>query len=123
MLKYLLKSLSYTVIRMQSTPQLALIYVTAPSKQEANTIAAALLEHKLAACVNILEGVSSVYTWEGKTNSDIETLLIIKSRASLLKRIETKVKELHSYKVPEVIGTPILGGSEDYLKWVMDNTV
>lgn len=108
---------------MQVTHQLALVYVTTPSKQEASTIATALLEAKLAACVNIIEGVSSIYNWEGKTNNDTEAMLIIKSRASLLKKIEFKVKELHSYKVPEVIGIPLIGGSEDYLNWVRNNTL
>jgi hypothetical protein len=63
MFKYLLKNLSNTINNMQSSALLTLIYVTTPSKQEASTIAAALLEHKLAACVNIVEGVSSLYTW------------------------------------------------------------
>lgn len=76
---------------MQQT-SLAVFYITAPNKEEAAKIAGALVESKLAACANLVEGVQSVYTWEGKTNIDPEILIIIKSRASLMKRIEAKVK-------------------------------
>lgn len=76
---------------MQQT-SLAVFYVTASNKEEAAKIAGALVESKLAACANLVEGVQSVYTWEGKTNIDPEILIIIKSRASLMKRIEAKVK-------------------------------
>jgi len=81
-------------------PQLAVYYVTASSNEEAESIAAALVESKLAACANIVQGIKSIYVWEGHVNKDNEVLMIIKSRLSLLKQIEQKVKSLHSYKVP-----------------------
>ena len=94
------------------------VFVTARDKKEAAGIARGLLEARLVACANIMEGVSSLFWWEGKIDSGSEVLLILKSRKPLLKKIVGKVKSLHSYQTPEIIAMPIVGGSKDYLAWI-----
>ena len=99
------------------------IFITAPSTDEAETIGRTLVEEKLAACANIVPGVNSIYRWKGKIESSKEALMIVKSRSSLLDRIIARVKELHSYSVPEIIAMPIAGGSSDYLNWIEESTI
>lgn len=94
------------------------IFVTAASSKEAEKIANRLIEKKLAACVNIIGNVKSIFWWEGKPNTAKEVLLIIKSRKSKLSAIIKQVKSLHSYTVPEIIALPIILGDKDYLKWL-----
>jgi periplasmic divalent cation tolerance protein len=94
------------------------IFVTASNKEEAEKIARALVENKLAACVNTMDGIKSVFWWEGKLDSANEVLLIIKSKKSKLSRIITLVKSLHSYQVPEIIALPIISGEKKYLRWL-----
>lgn len=94
------------------------IFVTASNKEEAEKIARALVENKLAACVNTVGGIKSVFWWEGKLDSANEVLLIIKSKKSKLSRIITLVKSLHSYQVPEIIALPIIAGEKKYLRWL-----
>lgn len=98
------------------------VLVTASSKEEANKIAQGLLEEKLAACVNILEGLESRFWWQGKIDSAKEALLIIKTRKALFNKLAKKVKSLHSYTVPEIIAFPIISGSKAYLDWINDCT-
>jgi periplasmic divalent cation tolerance protein len=100
------------------TVQHIVIFVTAKDKVEAQKIAAKLLEAKLIACANILEGVKSMFWWQGKIDEAAETLLVLKTRRALFKKIVAEVKVLHSYETPEVIALPILEGSADYLKWI-----
>ena len=85
-------------------------------------IAKSLLEDKLCACVNIIPQVESYYWWEGKIESDSELLMMIKSRADLLASVTDRVKQVHEYDVPEVIGVPILGGNAKYLEWIKEST-
>lgn len=94
------------------------ILITASSEEEAHKIADGLLTQRKAACVNIVPGVSSTFWWQDKINSEQESLLIVKTRASLLDEIVTLVKEIHSNDVPEVIALPIIGGNQDYLDWI-----
>ena len=94
------------------------ILVTASSEGEARKIAEQLLTRKKAACVNIVPRIHSSFWWQGKLDSAQESLLIIKTKASLLHEIIDLVKEIHSYEVPEIIALPIIGGSEDYLRWL-----
>jgi periplasmic divalent cation tolerance protein len=94
------------------------VYVTAGSADEAERIADALVEERLAACVNCVSGVRSIYHWEGKIERADEELLIIKSRRALFDRLKRRVAELHSYSVPEIIALPLVEGSESYLKWL-----
>ena len=95
-----------------------LVLTTAGSKDEAHKIARALVERRLAACVNIVSGVASVYRWKGAVDSAEEWLLLIKTTAAAFERVRNAIKELHSYELPECILLPIEAGSRDYLNWI-----
>ncbi len=95
--------------------------ITTSSQEEAHEIAKSLVNHKKAACVNIVPRVNSLFWWQGKLESARESLLLVKTRASLFPEVAELVKRIHSYEVPEIIALPIIAGSEDYLKW-LDNT-
>ncbi|KAK9810000.1 hypothetical protein WJX72_003153 [[Myrmecia] bisecta] len=96
------------------------VYVTVPNKDVAKTLASSC--SSLAACVNIIPGVESIYQWEGKINTDSELLLMIKTRQALVDKLAEHVQGNHPYDVPEVISLPITGGSKNYLKWVFAGT-
>jgi periplasmic divalent cation tolerance protein len=96
------------------------IFVTTSSEPEAHKIAELLLSRRKAACVNIVPRIASSFWWQGKLDSAQESLLIIKTKASLLPEIVALVKTEHNYKVPEIIALPIIGGNVDYLKWIDD---
>lgn len=98
------------------------IFSTCANKREAQKISRGLIREKLAACVNIIEKIESIFWWKGKTDSAKEALLIIKSKYSSLNKIIKVVKSLHSYEVPEIIALPITGGYKPYLEW-MDESV
>lgn len=97
------------------------IFVTASNKIEADKIAEALVEKKLAACVNIINGVESVFWWENKVDRASEVLLIIKSSRDKFAQISETVKALHSYEVPEIIALPITDGYKPYLDWINES--
>jgi periplasmic divalent cation tolerance protein len=97
------------------------ILITASSKKEAERIASALIKEKLAACVNILDGVTSLFWWQGKVDQAKETLLIVKSEKEKLSAIIKRVKSLHSYDVPEIIALPIIAGEKKYLRWIHES--
>ncbi|NPA97685.1 MAG: divalent-cation tolerance protein CutA [Crenarchaeota archaeon] len=94
------------------------VLVTASSMEEAMRIARRVVEEKLAACVNIVNGVRSVYVWKGNVEEGSEVLLIMKTREDVLQRLIERVKELHSYEVPEVIAIEIANGLSAYLEWI-----
>jgi periplasmic divalent cation tolerance protein len=96
------------------------IFATIGSEQEAHKIADLLLNRRKAACVNVVPRVDSSFWWQGKLDSARESLLIIKTKASLLSEIVDLVKTVHRYEVPEIIALPIIGGNKDYLKWIDD---
>lgn len=98
------------------------VYVTAPNEDEAVKIADALVSGKLAGCVNIVKGLRSIYSWQGKIEDEPEALMIIKTSSHLFEALQKKVKELHTYTVPEIIALPVIAGSEDYLGWLKDVT-
>lgn len=99
------------------------ILITAPNKDAATKISKTLLESKMAACVNIISSIHSLYTWEGKINQDEEVLLMIKTRRDLFdEQFINVVKTVHPYDVPEIIALPIIAGSNDYLEWIDDVT-
>jgi len=98
------------------------VYITAPNEEEGARMAKTLVGEKLAACVNIIKDIRSIYFWQGKVEDEKEVFLIVKTKASLYEKLEEKVKELHTYTVPEVIAVPIVSGSKDYLGWVKDST-
>jgi periplasmic divalent cation tolerance protein len=95
-----------------------LILVTTATKQEAETIAQNLLEEKLIACANILGPVSSHFHWQGKIDHAEECLVLMKSRLNLFDAVAARVKELHSYEVPEILALSVVRGSEGYLGWL-----
>lgn len=95
-----------------------IVLVTTSSQQEAATIGKALVESRLAACVNVLTGVDSLFRWQGLIEHQDEVLMLVKSRSDLLPSLIESIKRLHSYTVPEVVALPILAGSPDYLAWM-----
>ena len=99
-----------------------IVLTTAGSIEEAQRIAAALVEQRLAACVNILPGVESVFRWQGKIDRTSEWLMIIKTKAEAFERVRYAIQKLHSYDVPEIISLEIDDGSAAYLQWI-DETV
>lgn len=108
----------------ESTPTGTIaVYVTVPDKDTAKKLAASVVKNKLAACVNIIPGVESVYWWEGKVNTDSELILMMKSRHALIEKLTAHVKSIHPYTECEVISVPINGGSSSYIQWIFDSTV
>lgn len=103
-------------------PEFIVVYVTAGSPAEGDRLARALVDERLAACVNRLAPVHSVYRWEGKLEQSEEQLLIIKTHRRLFAGLEKRVRELHSYAVPEIVALPIIDGSQDYLRWLAGET-
>ncbi len=97
------------------------VFITAKNKAEAKKIAQAVLHKKLAACVNIVDGIESLFWWEGKIDSAREVLLICKTENALFKKLEVAVKAVHSYQNPEIIALPIVAGSQAYLKWIKNS--
>lgn len=95
-----------------------LILTTAGSQREARKIARALIDRKLAACVNVIPRIESTYRWKGKVETAREWLLVVKTTKARAKAVETAIRELHSYDVPECIVVPIAGGSKAYLEWL-----
>ena len=97
-------------------------FCTVPDRETGERIARALVEERLAACVNRVPGVSSTYRWEGKVEQASEELLLIKTTASRLAKVTVRIKALHAYEMPEVIAIPITAGSTEYLDWIVDNS-
>lgn len=103
-------------------PEFIVVFVTCGSEEEALKIAHSLVEERLAACVNLVSPVRSIYRWEGKIWDEKEWILIIKTQKERVEELEKKVKSLHSYSVPEIIGLPIVEGSSSYLQWLLEET-
>ncbi len=103
-------------------PEAMLVIVTCGSEEEAARIARALVDERLAACVNLLSPVRSIYRWEEKILDEKEWLLLIKTQKSRLRDLESSVRSLHSYSVPEIIALPIVSGSSPYLEWLLGMT-
>ncbi|MBC7833371.1 MAG: divalent-cation tolerance protein CutA [Hyphomicrobium sp.] len=99
-----------------------LVYSTFPTLDAAEAVGRELVERRLAACVNILPGMTSIYRWDGAIARDSEVVMIIKTRASLADPAIAAVKALHPYTNPALIVVPILGGSADYLRWLGEET-
>jgi periplasmic divalent cation tolerance protein len=98
------------------------VFITASDEDEAAKIAKALIESRLAGCANIIKDIRSIYSWQGKIEDEKEVLVVVKTQKILFDSLMKKVKELHSYTVPEIIALPIIEGSEDYLKWLKEVT-
>lgn len=102
--------------------QALVVYCTCPDRVVAERIAEAVIDERLAACVNLIPGLTSIYRWEGQMQHDVELLLIIKTRSVVYPQLEARLRELHPYQVPEIIALPIQAGSAAYLNWIAGNT-
>ena len=98
------------------------VLVTCANEEQGTSIARSLVGERLAACVNLVSGIRSIYRWRDKLEDDRETLLLVKTRTQLLARVERRVRELHTYEVPEVVALPLAAGSKPYLDWVFEST-
>ena len=95
-----------------------IVLSTCPSRKEAKRIARGLVEARLAACVNIIDGVASIYSWKGKVEEGKELMLVVKSRRDLLGALQERLASMHSYEVPEAIAIPVVDGLPAYLEWI-----
>ncbi len=100
-----------------------LLYITASSREEADKIGSLLIEERLAACVNVIEGMSSIYRWEGRIHVEKEVVVIAKTVSDLIEKLTLRIKSIHSYTIPCIVALPITGGNPDFLKWIEDETV
>ncbi len=98
------------------------IYITAKDKEEAKKIGSELVKERLAACVNVLNGMESLYWWEDKVQSDNEAVLIAKTKKSLVDRLIEKARSMHSYDCPCIVSLPIDGGNKSFLDWIGKET-
>jgi len=96
----------------------ALVYITTSGEEESKKIANILVDRKLAACVNIISSIESIYLWKGEIEDDNESLLIAKTKISNIDKIIKRVKEIHSYETPAILAIPIIDGSKDYLDYL-----
>jgi periplasmic divalent cation tolerance protein len=97
-------------------------YVTAASRDEALTIGRTVVEERLAACANVLDGMTSIYWWQGALEQAGEAVLILKTRTELVERLTVRIGELHSYECPCVVALPVAAGNPDYLDWIAAET-
>lgn len=98
-----------------------LVISTVPDQETAKAVAKALVEERLAACVNIVPNLGSVYRWQGEVVEDNEVMLLIKTRRERYAELETRIRSLHPYNLPEVIALPIQQGSIPYLNWISES--
>ncbi len=98
------------------------VFCTVPDEDVAGRVARALIEERLAACVNITDPVRSVYWWRGKIEDHREILLVVKTRPALFDRLKARIAEIHPYEVPEVVAMRVEAGAEKYLAWVTAET-
>ena len=108
---------------MQENDKPVLIYATFPSDEVAETMGRQLVEGRLAACINILGELTSIYRWEGKIEQDREVAMIVKTRASLAEEVIATVKSGHPYANPALLVLPVVGGADAYCAWLMQETV
>lgn len=106
---------------MKAAPDFGVILTTAPTREEARTIAKLLIEEKLAACVQLLP-IESFYVWQGKTQNEAEVLLLVKTRTALFETAIARIKAVHSYTVPEIVALPFTAGFGGYLSWIDEVT-
>jgi periplasmic divalent cation tolerance protein len=107
---------------VQENDKPVLVYSTFPSVEEAEAAGRALIEQQFAACVNILPGMVSVYCWQGQLERGTEAVMIIKTRSSMAERVLAEVRARHAYENPALLVIPVLGGSDDFLAWIMAGT-
>ena len=103
-------------------PNIKIVLCTCPDLDSARHIGTYAIENQLAACVNLITKVESIYSWNNEINRDLEVLTIFKTTEELLDKLESAILELHSYDLPEIIVLPVEGGSKSYLEWIADST-
>ena len=108
--------------RPEQAVAVSFCYVTAGSREEALAIGRVVVEERLAACANVLDGMISLYWWQGALERADEAALILKTRAELVERLTARVRELHSYECPCVVALPIDAGNPAYLDWIVRET-
>ena len=96
----------------------ALVYITTSGEDESKKVGRVLVEEKLAACVNIIASIESIYLWKGEIEDDKESLLIAKTKINNMDKIIDRVKEIHSYETPAILAIPVIDGSKDYLGYI-----
>ena len=107
---------------LEAQAPLRFVYMTTPDREVARRIGRTLVEERLAACVNVLDGMESIYWWEGALEEAREAVLIAKTRGDLLEALTARVKALHPYTCPCVVALPIVGGHAAYLDWLVAET-
>ena len=107
---------------MKSLEKFCWVYMTAGSLEEAKNISQILVEQNLAACVNLIENMISIYKWEGKLEEGQEVVMVAKTRKTLMPKLIETVNRLHSYDCPCILELPIQGGNPDFLKWILGET-
>lgn len=98
------------------------VLITASQEDEAATIAKTLIDERLAACVNIVKDIRSLYRWQGAVEDEGEVLMFVKTQERLFENLKNRVQQLHSYSVPEIIALPIVKGFENYVQWIKEET-
>jgi len=107
---------------MSPSEEVRVVLVTAPDEETARAIAVAVVAERLAACVNLVPAVRSIYRWEGRVEEEAEVLLVAKTAESTLAALTERVRALHPYDLPEVLALPAVGGSDAYLRWVSEES-
>ena len=107
---------------MEQTPDFCFLYSTFPDRESALKVARALVEAQLAACVNVGAPMTSIYEWDGKREETSEIAVLIKTRRSLIQRCYDAARPLHPYALPCFVVLPLIGGNEDYLTWLCNQT-
>ncbi len=99
-----------------------MVYITAGDVEEAKKIARVVIRKRLAACANIIGGITSIYRWKGRVEEESEAILLLKTSKAMVNALIDEVKELHSYEVPDITVIPVKGGLEEYLMWIKEET-
>lgn len=107
---------------MQENDKPVLVYSTFPSSEAAEAAGGELVDRQLAACVNIIPGMTSIYHWQGERHRDAEVVMIIKTRSSLANRVVSEIRSLHPYANPALLVIPVEGGSGDFISWIFSVT-
>lgn len=105
---------------MTRASKMALVLITAPSRQVASKLAKTLVQERLAACVNLVPGLVSLYRWEGKMCEEVEVLLLCKTARAAFPALCRRVRQMHPYQLPEIIALPLVAGDAAYLQWLLE---
>jgi periplasmic divalent cation tolerance protein len=106
----------------KKTTDMLMVFTNLPDRASAAQLARTLVEKRLAACVNVLGEIASVYRWKGEIVSETEVTVLIKTRSAVYAALEARIKALHPYEIPEIVAVPVADGLPAYLEWVMHET-